>query len=69
MIVVPPRIVDLGVMNDMLDALIGAFFKERLRKAAEIEELFEMFERYLRDQDPKARGGQIIDSSLVSVPK
>ena len=30
-----------------------------------IDELFEMFERYLRDQGLEARGGQIIDAILV----
>ena len=40
-----------------------------LRKAGVIEELFEMFEGYLRDQGLEARCGQIIDTTLVSVPK
>lgn len=44
-------------------------FRERLRKAGVIEELFEMFEGYLRDQGLEARGGQIIDATLVPVPK
>ena len=34
-----------------------------------IEELFEMFEAYLRSQGLQARGGQIIDATLVPVPK
>jgi IS5 family transposase len=34
-----------------------------------IEELFEMFEGYLRSQGLQARGGQIIDATLVPVPK
>jgi hypothetical protein len=33
-----------------------------------IEELFEMFETYLRCQGLQARGGQIIDATLVPVP-
>ena len=37
--------VGLGVMNDIPDATTVAFFRERLRKAGVIEELFEMFER------------------------
>jgi IS5 family transposase len=40
--------VGLGVMNDIPDATTVAFFRERLRKAGVIEELFEMFEAYLR---------------------
>ena len=46
-----------------------AFFRERLRKANVINELFEMFENYLKDQGLEARGGQIIDATLVPVPK
>ncbi len=34
-----------------------------------IEELFEMFENYLRLQGLEDRGGQIIDPTLVLVPK
>ena len=34
--------VGLGVMNDIPDATTVAFFRERLRKAGVIEELFEM---------------------------
>ena len=37
-------------MNDIPDATTVAFFRERLRKAGVIEELFEMFEAYLRSQ-------------------
>ena len=61
--------VSLGVMNNIPDATTVAFFRERLRKAAVIEELFEMHEGYLRDQGLEARGGQIIDATLVHVPK
>ena len=61
--------VGLGVMNDIPDATTVAFFRERLRKANVIDELFEMFENYLRDQGLEARGGQIIDATLVPVPK
>jgi IS5 family transposase len=61
--------VGLGVMNNIPDATMIAFFRERLRKAGVIEELFEMFETYLRSQGLQARGGQIIDATLVPVPK
>jgi IS5 family transposase len=61
--------VGLGVMNNIPDATTIAFFRERLRKAGVIEELFEMFETYLRSQGLQARGGQIIDATLVPVPK
>jgi len=61
--------VGLGVMNDIPDATTVAFFRERLCNANVIDELFEMFENYLRDQGLEARGGQIIDATLVPVPK
>ena len=61
--------VGLGVMNDIPDATTVAFFRERLREANVIDELFVMFESYLRDQGLEARGGQIIDATLVPVPK
>ena len=61
--------VGLGVMYDIPDATTVAFFNERLRKAGVIKEPFETFEGYLRDQALEARGGQIIDATLVPVPK
>ena len=59
----------LGVMNNIPDATTVAFFRERLRKAGVIEELFEMFAAYLRSHGAQVRGGQIIDATLISVPK
>ena len=59
----------LGVMSNSLDATTIAYFREQLRKAALIEEIFELFEQYLRSQGLQARGGQIIDATLVPVPK
>ena len=61
--------VGLGVMNSIPDATTVAFFRDRLLKAGVIEELFEMFESYLRSQGLQARDGQIIDATLVPVPK
>ena len=56
-------------MNDIPDATTVAFFRERLRKAGVIEELFQQFDGYLHEQGLEARGGQIIDATLVPVPK
>ena len=42
--------VGLGVMNSIPDATTVAFFRERLRKAGVIEELFEMFEGWRPQQ-------------------
>ena len=55
-------------MNDIPDATTVAFFRGHLRKVNVIEELFEMFDSYLRDQGLEARGGQIIDATLVIGP-
>jgi len=60
--------VGLGVMNSIPDATTVAIFRDRLLKAGVIEELFQMFESYLRSQGLQARGGQIIDATLVPVP-
>ena len=57
-----------GVMNSIPDTTTVAFFRDRLLKAGVIEELFEMFESYLRSQGLQARGGQIIDATLVPLP-
>ena len=56
-------------MNNIPDATTITFFRERLRKAEVIEDLFKLFETYLRSQGLQARGGQIIDATLVPVPK
>ena len=36
--------------------------------SAQIEELFELFDQHLRAQGYEARGGRIIDATLVPVP-
>ena len=63
------KFIGLGVMNDIPDATTVAFFRERLRKADVIDEFFEKFKEFLRDQGLEARGGQIIDATLVPLPK
>jgi IS5 family transposase len=42
--------VGVGVMNAISDATTVGFYRERLRKVGVIEELFEQFEEYLREQ-------------------
>jgi len=56
-------------MNSIPDATTVAFFRKRLRHAAVIAELFELFDQHLRAQGYQARGGQIIDATLVPVPQ
>jgi transposase, IS5 family len=55
--------VGLGVMNSIPDATTDAFFRERLRKAGVIKDLFEMIEGCLRSQGLQVCGGQIIDAT------
>ena len=59
----------LGVMDFIPDATTVALFRERLRQAGVDKELFLMFNAYLDKQGLKPRGGQIIDATLVPVPK
>jgi IS5 family transposase len=59
----------MSVMNSISDATTIAFFRERLLRPEVIEGLFEMFEAYLLSQCLQARGGQIVDSTLVPVPR
>lgn len=56
-------------MNGIPDATKVVFLRECLRKPGVIKKLFEMFEGYLREQGLEARGGQLIDASLVPIPK
>jgi len=42
--------IGLGVMNDIPDSTTVAFFGERQRKIDIVDELFEKFEGFLRDQ-------------------
>ena len=45
------------------------FVNGLLTQAGVIEALFETFDGYLKDQGYLAMGGQIIDASIVAVPK
>ena len=63
------KFIGLGVMDAIPDATTVSLFREGLREAGVIEELFEMFHEYLKSQGMVARGGQIIDATLVPVPK
>jgi IS5 family transposase len=60
--------IGLGLMDSIPDATTVAFFRERLRKAGLIEELFDKFENFLRDQGLEAKVVQIIDATIIPVP-
>ena len=57
------KFVGLGVMNDSPDATTLAFFRERLRKAGVIEELFEMFESSLMQRWFQLRSRRLLRSN------
>ena len=59
----------LGVMHSIPDATTVALFRAQLRQAGIFEELFQKFDAYLEEQGLTARGGQIIDATIVPVPK
>jgi len=60
--------VGLGVMNSIPDATPVAFFRERLRKAGVIEELFEMFEGNLHPRVSKPAVGRSSMQHLSRFP-
>jgi len=61
--------IGLGVMNSIPDATTVAFFRERLWHAGVIEELLEVFDNHLHAQGYQEKESQIIDATLVPVPK
>ena len=63
------QFVGLDVMDSIPDATTVSLLREHLRQAGVHEESFQMFDRYLNEQGLKARGGKIIDATLMPVPK
>jgi IS5 family transposase len=43
--------------------------REALAKAGAVEELFDLFDGFLKNKGYLASGGQIIDATIVSAPK
>ncbi|MEM6614778.1 MAG: IS5 family transposase [Cyanobacteria bacterium P01_C01_bin.72] len=63
------RFLGLTLWDSIPDATTVWLFKHQLEKQGLIEELFEKFEYYLRDQGYQAKGGQIVDATMIPVPK
>ena len=63
------RFLGLGLEDVVPDGTTVWLFREELTKQGLIEELFEEFEEYLQQEGYKPRGGQIIDATLIPVPK
>ena len=51
------------------DAKTLWLYREALAKAGAVEELFDLFDGFLKNKGYLARGGQIIDATIVSAPK
>ena len=63
------RFLHLGLEDSVPDAKTVWSFRERLRKAKLVEPLFEQFGAYLNATGYQAQCGQIVDATLVPVPK
>ena len=63
------RFLGLGLEDPVPDAKTVWLYREQLAQAGVIEGLFATFDGYLKDQGYLAMGGQIIDASIVAVPK
>jgi len=63
------RFLGLGLEDKVPDAKTVWMYREQLVQAGVIEALFEDFDGYLEKQCYLAMGGQIIDASIVAVPK
>src|SRR6266511_55879 len=63
------RFLDLELEDSVPDATTIWLFREALAQAGLIDKLFERFGQHLEAEGYIARGGQIIDATIVSVPK
>jgi IS5 family transposase len=62
------RFLGLSAEAEVPDAKTIWLFRKRLMDAGLIEELFEQFEQYLQTAGYEAKGGQIIDATIIPVP-
>jgi IS5 family transposase len=63
------RFVDLEFEDDVPDGTTLWLFREKLAQAGLVETLFERFNRHLSAKGYIARGGQMVDATIVPVPK
>lgn len=63
------RFLDLGLADRVPDAKTVWLYRDALAQAGKVEELFALFDGYLARQGYIARGGQILDASIVAVPR
>ena len=63
------RFLGLGLGDRVPDAKTVWLYREALAQAGKMEEVFGLFDGYLARQGYIARGGQILDASIVPVPR
>ena len=63
------RFLGLGFEDGIPDGTTLWLFREKLAKAGLVEKLFERFSRHLEAKGFIARGGQMVDATIVPVPK
>src|SRR3974377_2059210 len=63
------RFLGLGIDDGIPDGTTLWLFRETLAKAGLIEKLFERFGQHLEAKGYIARGGQMVDATMVPVPK
>src|SRR3981081_4158238 len=63
------RFLRLGIEDRIPDGTTLWLFRAKLAKAGLIEKLFDRFDQHLGAQGYIARGGQIVDASIVAVPR
>ena len=63
------RFLDLGIEDRAPDAKTVWLYREKLARAGKVKSLFGTFDGYLRASGYLAMGGQIVDASIVPVPK
>lgn len=63
------RFLGFGLYDRVPDAKTVWLFRERLTEAGAIRKLFDLFDGYLNRQGFTAKGGQIIDATIVPVPR
>lgn len=62
------RFLGLGLQDPVPDAKTVWLYREALVATDAVSELFDTFDKYLRAAGFTARGGQIVDATLVPVP-
>jgi IS5 family transposase len=63
------RFLGLGFENRIADGTTLWLFREKLAKAGLIDKLFERFGQHLEASGYIARGGQMVDATIVAVPR